>query len=184
MTQVMPSCRMPGRQQPQHELAAVGVHRVAGVVPALVARDDGKVRRQQVDDLALALVAPLRAQYCYVHRHLSGLYSSLIRGLAIELHMITLDGDTLTLEDLAGDRRRCSAGRARRARPRRRSTRRARSSIGTPPATRRSTASTPASARWPRSRSRKTRSASCSATCCAATRPASTSRCRRARCAR
>ena len=56
----------PRRQQPQHELASVGVHRVPGVVPALVARDDGKVRRQQVDDLALALVAPLRAQHRYV----------------------------------------------------------------------------------------------------------------------
>ena len=51
-----------GRQQPQDELAAVGVDRVPGVVPALVARDDREVRRQQVDDLALAFVAPLRAR--------------------------------------------------------------------------------------------------------------------------
>ena len=51
------------RQQAEHELAAVGVDRVAGVVPALVARDDRKVRRQQIDDLALAFVAPLRSEH-------------------------------------------------------------------------------------------------------------------------
>ena len=56
-----------GRQQPQHELAAVGVHRVPGVVSALVARDDREMRRQQIDDLALAFITPLRAEHRDVH---------------------------------------------------------------------------------------------------------------------
>src|SRR5258705_7402104 len=60
------------RQQPQHELPPVRVHRVARVVAALVARDDGKVRGQEVDNLALALVAPLRAQHRYVHIYPGG----------------------------------------------------------------------------------------------------------------
>ena len=51
-----------GRDQVQDELLAVDVHRVAGVVAALIPRDDGKVRRQQVDDLAFAFIAPLRAE--------------------------------------------------------------------------------------------------------------------------
>src|SRR5204863_7577211 len=63
-----------GRQQPQHELAPVRVHRVAGVVAALVTSDDGKVRRQEIDDLALALVTPLRAQHCYVRSHRSEVF--------------------------------------------------------------------------------------------------------------
>ena len=45
------------------------IHRMAGVVPALVAGDDGKMRRQQIDDLALAFVTPLRAENDDVHRH-------------------------------------------------------------------------------------------------------------------
>ena len=40
---------------------AVGDDRVAGVGPALVAADDVRVAGEQVDDLALALVSPLRA---------------------------------------------------------------------------------------------------------------------------
>ncbi len=48
-----------------------GIHRVAGVVPALIARDDGKVRRQQIDDLAFAFISPLRTEYSDVHgRHI------------------------------------------------------------------------------------------------------------------
>ena len=64
MTQVMPSMQDAGRQQPQHELASVGVDGVAGVVAALIAGDDREVRRQQIDDLALAFVAPLRSEHC------------------------------------------------------------------------------------------------------------------------
>jgi hypothetical protein len=40
---------------------AVGDDRVAGAGPAVVAADDVRVAREQVDDLALALVTPLRA---------------------------------------------------------------------------------------------------------------------------
>ena len=36
-------------------------HGMAGVVPALAAHDDVRVRREHVDDLALAFIAPLRA---------------------------------------------------------------------------------------------------------------------------
>ena len=52
-----------GRQKTQDELAAVRVDGVAGVVAALIARDNREVRRQQIDNLALALVAPLRSKY-------------------------------------------------------------------------------------------------------------------------
>ena len=40
---------------------AVGDDRVAGTGPAVVAADDVRVAGEQVDDLALALVSPLRA---------------------------------------------------------------------------------------------------------------------------
>jgi hypothetical protein len=42
---------------------------MAGVVPALVARDRLKVRRQQVDDLSFAFVTPLRAEHGDVRGH-------------------------------------------------------------------------------------------------------------------
>ena len=59
------------RQQPQNDLRRVDIHRVTGVVPALIARDDGKVRRQQIDDLAFAFISPLRTEYSDVHgRHI------------------------------------------------------------------------------------------------------------------
>ena len=56
-----------GRNQPQHELRAVDVHGVPGVVAALIARDDVEARCQQVDDFAFAFVAPLRAEHCEIH---------------------------------------------------------------------------------------------------------------------
>ena len=56
-----------GRDEMEDELGSLHQHRVAGVMPALVARDRRKVRRQHVDDLPFALVAPLRAQHCDVH---------------------------------------------------------------------------------------------------------------------
>ena len=49
------------RDQPQHELRARDVDGMAGVVPALVPGDRRKVWGEEVDELALALVAPLRA---------------------------------------------------------------------------------------------------------------------------
>ena len=56
-----------GRNQPQHELPAVDVHGVAGVVSALIAGDDRKARREQIDDLAFAFIAPLRTEDCEIH---------------------------------------------------------------------------------------------------------------------
>ena len=51
-----------GRDQPQHEFRAVDVHGVAGVVSALIARDDRKLWREEIDDLPFAFVAPLRSE--------------------------------------------------------------------------------------------------------------------------
>ncbi len=52
-----------GRDQPEDELRPVDVDGVAGVVAALIPRDDVEARRQQIDDLAFAFVAPLRAEH-------------------------------------------------------------------------------------------------------------------------
>jgi hypothetical protein len=51
----------PGRHEAELEGLAVGDDRVPRVRAALVAADDVRVLGEQVDDLALALVAPLRA---------------------------------------------------------------------------------------------------------------------------
>ena len=51
-----------GRNQVKDELLALHIHRVPGVVTTLIPRDRREVRRQHVDDLALAFVAPLRAR--------------------------------------------------------------------------------------------------------------------------
>ena len=51
----------PGRDQVELELLAVADDRVAGVVAALKAHDDVGLLREQVRELALALVAPLGA---------------------------------------------------------------------------------------------------------------------------
>ena len=56
-----------GRNQPQDELRAADVHRVAGVVSALIARDDREMRREQVDDFAFAFIAPLRTEHREIH---------------------------------------------------------------------------------------------------------------------
>jgi hypothetical protein len=58
----------PRRQQPKNDLRVADVDGVTGVMTALIARHDGKVRRQEVDDLALAFISPLRAKYGNVHR--------------------------------------------------------------------------------------------------------------------
>ena len=58
----------PRGNQPEDELRAVDVHRVAGVVTALIASHQREMRRQQIDDLALAFVAPLGAEHCEIHR--------------------------------------------------------------------------------------------------------------------
>ena len=51
------------RNQTEDELRAVDVHGVAGVVPALISGDDVEARREEIDDLALALVTPLRTKH-------------------------------------------------------------------------------------------------------------------------
>ena len=53
----------PGRDQMELELVALADDRVAGVVAALEAHDDVGLLGNQVDDLALALIAPLGADY-------------------------------------------------------------------------------------------------------------------------
>ena len=63
MTQVTPGCRMPDGIRRRTNFVPFDVHGVAGVVSALIARDDREMRRQQIDDLALAFVAPLRAEH-------------------------------------------------------------------------------------------------------------------------
>ena len=69
------------RNQVEHELLAAHVDRVTGVVSALIPAHDTEVRREQIDDLAFAFVAPLGAQDHEVHvgnrcamrhRHIAG----------------------------------------------------------------------------------------------------------------
>ena len=50
------------RHQPQHEFAVADQDRVAGVVAALIAHDVVEAVGEQIDQLALAFVAPLRAE--------------------------------------------------------------------------------------------------------------------------
>ena len=60
-TQSLPGSRMPEGSSWKLERLVADDDRVAGVVAALVAGDDVEPLGQQVDDLALALVAPLGA---------------------------------------------------------------------------------------------------------------------------
>src|SRR5262249_52471966 len=64
-----------GGNQAQHRLAAADDQRVAGVVPALEAHDARDAIGQQVDDLALAFVAPLGADDDHISVHGGGLYA-------------------------------------------------------------------------------------------------------------
>jgi hypothetical protein len=57
------------RNQMQDELRPFHINGVSSVVPALVPRDSREMRRQHVDDLPLAFVAPLRAEHCDVCGH-------------------------------------------------------------------------------------------------------------------
>jgi hypothetical protein len=52
------------RQQVQHERVVADLHRVPGVVPALITRDDVEPLREQIDDLAFTFIAPLGADDC------------------------------------------------------------------------------------------------------------------------
>ena len=56
-----------GRQQIQDELTLFGDDGMAGVVAALIAGNDVSVFGQQVDDAALALIAPVDSSNCGKH---------------------------------------------------------------------------------------------------------------------
>jgi hypothetical protein len=56
-----------GGNQMQDEFPAADVHGVAGVVSALIPRHDLEVRRQQIDDLPFAFIAPLGAEHAQIH---------------------------------------------------------------------------------------------------------------------
>ena len=56
-----------GRQQVQHELAALVLDGVAGVVAALIPCNDVVLLADQVDHAALALVAPVDTRNCSKH---------------------------------------------------------------------------------------------------------------------
>src|SRR5579884_3164864 len=51
------------RNKLQHELLAADDDRVSGVMSAGIACDDVEVLREHIDDLALALISPLGADY-------------------------------------------------------------------------------------------------------------------------
>src|SRR5262245_1897485 len=59
------------RNQVEHEFmidsAAANDDGMAGVVAALIASDDVEMGGEQIDDLTLAFVSPLRANDCEVH---------------------------------------------------------------------------------------------------------------------
>ncbi len=57
------------RDEVQRVIFIADLDRVAGVMPALVARDHVEALGQKVNDLALALVAPLRADNDYDFSH-------------------------------------------------------------------------------------------------------------------
>jgi hypothetical protein len=59
----------PRGNQVQHELLAVHIHGVSGVVATLIPRDGREMRRQHVDDLAFPFVAPLCAQNSDIRVH-------------------------------------------------------------------------------------------------------------------
>jgi len=50
------------RNQAKDRLASLDDERVPGVVSALEAGDEGKIRREQIDDFSFAFIAPLRAE--------------------------------------------------------------------------------------------------------------------------
>jgi hypothetical protein len=63
------------RNETQHEFRAVDIHRMAGVVAALVAGHDIEPRCQQVDDFSFAFVAPLCAKHGEIHHRFTILLS-------------------------------------------------------------------------------------------------------------
>ena len=63
---LLPGPQNAARNQLQDELLFADENRVAGVVSALIARDDIEAFGEEIDDFAFALVAPLRAEDDYV----------------------------------------------------------------------------------------------------------------------
>src|ERR1019366_6966261 len=55
-----------GRDEPQREVFVAELHRMPGIVPALVAGHDVEGFAEKIDDLSLPLVAPLSANDCKV----------------------------------------------------------------------------------------------------------------------
>src|SRR5262245_766683 len=53
----------------QHERLIADLHGMAGVVSALVARNDLEALGKQIDDLAFSFIAPLGADDCNYFRH-------------------------------------------------------------------------------------------------------------------
>ncbi len=64
---------MPEGDEMENELLLPDLDRVAGVVAALGADDDVGLLRQNVDDLALPLIAPLGADQNCIHEQKKGL---------------------------------------------------------------------------------------------------------------
>ena len=87
MTQVTPGCRMPDGIRRSTNFRAVDVHRVPGVVSALIPGHDRKVRRDQVDDLAFAFIAPLRTEDREVH-------------IELRFYFVTADHEIETLQEI------------------------------------------------------------------------------------
>ena len=56
-----------GRQQIQHKFTALVLHGMAGVVAALIARDNVVLLADQVDHATLALIAPVDTRNCSKH---------------------------------------------------------------------------------------------------------------------
>src|SRR5262249_4989340 len=56
-----------GGNQPKDELRSRYENRVAGIVAALVARDEVEPRGNQIDDLFLTYVTPLAAEHSEIH---------------------------------------------------------------------------------------------------------------------
>ena len=99
-----------GRDQTEDELGAVHVDGVPGVVTALIARDDVEARRQQVDDFALAFVAPLRAKHSEIHNQVYD--STLKRSRAIASRRGRARDARLTIVDAPRCGHRTNARRA------------------------------------------------------------------------
>jgi len=53
----------PGRNESKNELSIADTNGVAGIVSTLIPSDKVEMRREYIDDLALAFVAPLSAHY-------------------------------------------------------------------------------------------------------------------------